>query len=75
MIILDQLKMFYNVSFSYLEADNVSFRINKDNELEKCPNYVELPNMIKLQIKLNGKILKLCYGQIHNTFNFCVTIF
>ena len=45
-VIFKQLKTVQNVYFSYLEAGDIvylSFQISKDSELEKWPNYPDLP--------------------------------
>ena len=46
-IVFKQLKTVQKVYFSYLEAGDIgnyfSFRISEDSELEKWPNYPELP--------------------------------
>ena len=45
-IIFKQIKTVQNVYFWYLEAGSIgylSFRISEDSELEKWPNYPDLP--------------------------------
>ena len=61
MIIFKQLKTVQNVYFSYLEAGFIvylSFRISKGSELEKWPNYPNLPYNVLASVVLSN-ILKV----------------
>ena len=54
-IIFKQLKTVLAVYFSYLEAGDIgylSFRISEDSELEKWPNYPDLPYLLHIFIDI-----------------------